>query len=291
MSKSQPDQAAGLRSMTETGGPNQVRVISVTSGKGGVGKTNVVTNLAIALGRMGKRVMVMDADLSLANIDILLGLAPEYHLGHVFNGERKLEEVLVEGPAGIRILPASSGWEGLSAIDEIQKLTLLDQMDTLEDEVDILLIDTAAGIGNNVLYFNQAAQERVVVVTPEPTALTDAYALIKVLSQHQERYFRLLINQVKGEAEAKEVFRKLVKVADRFLSEVSLDYLGFIPTDQAVQNSVRRQRSTVEAFPDSAAAKSFVQLARLVLESPVRGGLEGNIRFFFKRLFSVQESI
>jgi len=291
MTKIQPDQAAGLRAMTDPGDPNQVRVIAVTSGKGGVGKTNVVTNLAIALGRMGKRVMVMDADLSLANIDILLGLSPEYHLGHVFNGERKLDEVLVEGPAGVKILPASSGWEELSAIDEIQKLTLLDQMDILEDEVDFLFIDTAAGIGNNVLYFNQAAQERVVVVTPEPTALTDAYALIKVLSQHQERYFRLLINQVRSEREAKDVFRKLVKVADRFLSNVSLDYLGYIPDDQAVQNSVRLQRSTVEAFPESAAAKSFVRLAKEILDRPVRGGLEGNIRFFFKRLFSVQDGV
>ena len=289
MNRSQPDQAAGLKTMTQAPGesPDQVRVIAVTSGKGGVGKTNIVTNLAIALARMGKKVLVMDADLSLANIDILLGLTPEYHIGHVLYGERTLNEILITGPAGITILPASSGQEDLTAIDDTQKLNLLEQMDALDQDFEVVLIDTAAGIGNNVLYFNQAAQERLVVVTPEPTSLTDAYALIKVLSQHKEKYFRLLVNQVGEEKEAKDVFRKLAAVADQFLSDVSLDYLGYIPSDDRIRDSVRLQKAAVDAFPDSPASKQLVSLAGSIINTPYRGGLEGSIRFFFKRLFMV----
>ena len=267
-----------------------VRVIAVTSGKGGVGKTNVVTNMAIALARLGKKVLVMDADLSLANIDILLGLTPDYHIGHVLNGQRLVNEILVTGPAGITILPASSGWEDLTALDDMQKLNLLEQMDALDQDFEIVLVDTAAGIGNNVLYFNQAAQERIVVATPEPTSLTDAYALIKVLSQHREKYFRLLVNMVEDEKEAKDVYRKLVAVTDRFLNDVSLDYLGFVPTDRKIRDSVRLQKAVVEAFPQSAASKQIVKLAQRLSETPPRGGLDGNIRFFFKRLFQVSDS-
>ena len=264
MSKAQPDQAAGLktRAREDKNGARAVRVIAVTSGKGGVGKTNVVTNLAIALSRLGKKVLVMDADLSLANIDILLGLTPDYHIGHVLNGERLISEILVDGPAGITILPASSGWEDLTALDDMQKLSLLEQMDALDRDFEIVLVDTAAGIGNNVLYFNQAAQERVVVVTPEPTSLTDAYALIKVLSQHKEKYFRLLMNMVQDEKEAKDVYRKLAAVADRFLDDVSLDYLGFVPTDKNLVNAVRHQKALVEAYPQTPASKQIVKLGR-----------------------------
>ena len=236
---------------------------------------------------MGKKVLVMDADLSLANIDILLGLTPDYHIGHVLNGERRIDEILIKGPAGITILPASSGWEDLTALDDMQKLNLLEQMDVLDNDFEIVLVDTAAGIGNNVLYFNQAAQERVVVATPEPTSLTDAYALIKVLSLHKEKYFRLLVNQVADEKEAKDVYSKLAAVADRFLKDVSLDYLGYLPTDKRVRESVRLQKAVVEAFPQAAASKQIVRLAKHLLESPQRGGLDGSIRFFFKRLFQV----
>jgi len=291
MTRPRADQAAGLRSMKTGAGASrgQIKVISVTSGKGGVGKTNIVANLAISMSRLGRRVLVMDADLSLANLDILLGLNPKYHLGHVFHGERHLDEIIIEGPAGIKILPASSGFQDLTILDSEQKLALLEEVDSLEDQLDVLLIDTSAGIGDNVLYFNLAAQERIVIVTPEPTSITDAYALIKVLfTQHQEKNFRVLINEARSDKEAREVFRKLVTVADRFLGGVSLDYLGLIPYDTSVPSAVRRQEAVVEAYPNSPASRNFVRLAKALLEDESRGGLEGNIRFFWKRLFDYQ---
>ncbi len=291
MTKMRADQAAGLRNMAGSGDGTKamLQTIAVTSGKGGVGKTNVVANLAIAMARLGKRVLVMDADLSLANLDILLGLAPEHHIGHVLSGERRVSEVLIDGPAGIKILPAASGWQELSLLTDPQKLILLDQMDSLDEEFDVFLIDTSAGIGNNVLYFNLAAQERVVIVTPEPTSLTDAYALIKVLFiQHQEKYYRILINDARSEKEAKAVFGQLSAAADRFLSSVSLDYLGMIPHDSSIPKAVRQQQAVVVAFPDSVSSKSFFKLAKQLIEDQTKSGLEGNIRFFWKRLFAIQ---
>jgi flagellar biosynthesis protein FlhG len=294
MTKDRADQAAGLRKINpgqeETQG--EVRVIAVTSGKGGVGKTNIVANLAIALARLGQRVMVMDADLSLANLDILLGLSPEYHLGHVLGGHRKLEEIIVSGPAGIKILPAASGVQELSLLSDWQKMALLEEVDTLADQVDVLFIDTSAGIGANVIYFNLAAQERLVIVTPEPTSITDAYALIKVLfAQHQEKSFRILVNESRSEKEAKEVFVKLANVADRFLAGVSLDYLGHIPHDQNILKAVRRQEAFVEVFPESPASKSIFKIANSLLSEQPSRSLEGNIRFFWKRLFALQSRL
>ncbi len=284
------DQAAGLRgsaALEDAGRP--VRVVSVTSGKGGVGKTNIVANAAVTLARMGKKVLVMDADLGLANMDVLLGLTPDYHIGHVFSGEKRLDEIIIEGPAGIRILPAASGVQELTLLDSAQKMALLDQMDSLDEDLDILFIDTSAGIGNNVLYFNLAAQDRLVVVTPEPTSLTDAYAVIKVLStRHQENDFRILVNMVKDEREGKEVYRKLATVADRFLSDVSLDYLGSIPYDPSIQKAVMAQKPFVDVYPDSPASKSIVEAAKEILEGDIREGVSGSIRFFWKRLFALQ---
>ena len=158
-----------------------IRAMAIGSGKGGVGKSNVVVNLALALDTLGERVLIMDADLGLANIDILLGLTPKYNVSHILNGTRRLDEVLVKGPRNIRIMPASSGVQELTRLTHEQKLVFLEMLDEMETDIDILLIDTSAGISDMVLYFNMAAQERIIVVTPEPTSLTDAYALIKVL--------------------------------------------------------------------------------------------------------------
>ena len=172
-----------------------VRVIAVSSGKGGVGKSNVVINLSVALDRLGHRALIMDADLGLANIDVLLGLTPKYNMSHVLSGQKRLDEVLVDGPGRVKIMPASSGVQELTRLTDDQKLLFLELLDGLETDIDVLLIDTGAGISDTVLYFNLAAHERIIVVTPEPTSLTDAYALIKVLySKHGERHFRILVN-------------------------------------------------------------------------------------------------
>ena len=176
-----------------------VRVLSVTSGKGGVGKTNVVTNLAISLARERQKVLIWDADLGLANIDVLLGLKPAYNIQDLLEGTRTLPEILVEGPLGIRVMPASSGVQELAHLGEGQKVRLLSELDEFDDDLDFLLIDTGAGISANVMYFNLAAQEIIVVVTPEPTSITDAYALIKVMStRYNQKRFKILPNQVTG---------------------------------------------------------------------------------------------
>lgn len=265
-----------------------VRVISVTSGKGGVGKTNVVANLALALAREQQRVLVWDADLGLANIDILLGLKPEFNIHHLLEGKKSLSEIIIPGPGGIRIMPASSGIQKLAHLEETQKLNLLAELDELDEELDFLLIDTGAGISSNVMYFNVAAQECLVVVTPEPTSITDAYALIKVLAtKYNRKHFKILPNQAAGEKEAKAVFKLLAAVADQHLTSISLDYLGFIPRDDKIGQAVLRQKAVIQAFPRSQAGLSFKELARTVLRSPVETRLDGNVRFLWKKLLKI----
>ncbi len=292
------DQALGLRETPHRREPRNsrqlgavalppVRVICVSSGKGGVGKSNIVVNLACAFDLMGKKVLVLDADLGLANIDVLLGLTPKENISHVLEGKRQLREVLVNGPGNIRIMPASSGVQELTRLTDEQKLQFLQLLDELETDVDILLVDTAAGISDTVLYFNLAAHERVVVVTPEPTSLTDAYALIKVLyTRHGERHFRILANSVHNEKAGKSIFAKISKVADHFLDGISLDFLGSIPNDPDVPRAVLRQKALVEAFPNAPAARAFITIAEKIMKSAPHPN-NGTVQFFWKRLLKV----
>lgn len=268
------------------------RVISVTSGKGGVGKTNVVVNLALALTRLGKRVLVLDADLGLANIDVLLGLAPRYTVEHLFGREKSFSEILIEGPGGMRIMPASSGVSDLVDLNETQKLFLLEEVDLMAEDIDVLLIDTGAGISSNVLYFNMAAQESIVITTPEPTSMTDAYALMKVLSTRcKKKDFMMLVNFVSNEEEAKGVFKKISRVADHFLKSLSIDYLGFIPFDEKLPLAVRSQKPVLEIFPKAPSSRGFEGLARAIFEKPSRSFAAGGIQFFWQRLFRSQDDL
>ncbi len=262
------------------------RVICVTSGKGGVGKTNITANLAYALAAAGQRVLVLDADLNLANIDVLLGLTPRYNLHHVFTGEKSLPEVMIPGPGGIKILPGASGIMELAALNEEQRLYFLTEMTALEDKIDIMLIDTGAGINDNVIYFNLAAQERIVVLTPEPTSLTDAYALIKVLStRHNVKRFKIIINMALSKSEAMDVFRQLYKVCDQFLETLSLDFIGHIPYDKLLTVAVRGQRLINEKFPDAEASVMLRQAAAVLLSGGSEQISDGNIKFFWNRVF------
>lgn len=285
------DQAQSLRRIaaqkrTQMVG-SDLRTLAITSGKGGVGKTNVVVNLALELADMGRKVLLIDADLGLANVDVVLGLAPKYSINDVIHGEKTLDEIVVEGPRGIKILPASSGVSELSQLTNDEKLMILQELDAYETDADTVLIDTAAGISDMVLYFNTAAQERIVVATGEPTSLTDAYALIKVLhTERQERRFRILVNNVPDERAAKDVYRKLAMAADHFLGGLSLDYLGFIPTDPAVNKSVMQQRALVEAYKNSPASQAFRKLAINLLNLPMEQ-TSGNIKFFWRRLVNM----
>lgn len=279
------DQAATLRQQAAEGNSGRVvRVVAVTSGKGGVGKTNVTANLAVALANMGRRVLVLDADLGLGNLDVLLGLAPQHSMADVLAGQRRLTEVLVTGPAGITVLPAGSGFQALTALSDDQMRDLQCEMDAWQEKTDVLLIDTGAGIGWNVTFFATMAQEIVVVASPEPTSITDAYALMKVLSTHyKERRFRLLVSMTRSPAEGWDVYRKLSLAAGRFL-DISIDFLGSIPWDPRLPEAVCRQRALVELYPQSPASQAFVRLAQGVGGWPAPGGPKGGLQFFWRSL-------
>ena len=241
------------------------RVVAVTSGKGGVGKTNIVTNLALALSRQGVRVLVLDGDLGLANVDLLLGIAPQFDLQDVILGGRAIEEIVLDGPDGIRLIPASSGVEELANLDEYRTEVLFRSLANLEREVDIILIDTPSGIGSHTTSLAQVADEILVVTTPEPTAFSDAYAMIKVLSKRQLKCVpSLLVNQANSEEEAIEVARRVRSVAKRFLN-IEVPYWGYILADESVRKSVVRQEPFLSTYPYSPAASCIYQLARRVL--------------------------
>ncbi len=286
------DQAQALRRLAaqprpRAQAPASLRTLAVTSGKGGVGKTSLTVNLALALAAQGRKVLVIDADLGLANVDVLLGLNPAYNIHDVIAGHKTLGEVILDGPGGIQILPAASGVTEMVNLSQEDKLLLMQELDSLETEADTVIVDTAAGISDTVLYFNLAVQDRLVVASDEPTSLTDAYALMKVLfTQHQEKSFQLVVNNVKGEAEAKAVFRKLSQVADHFLGGLSLRYLGFIPRDPSVSQAVIQQKPFMLSFPGSPAARGVEKLAKALLASPVERD-SGNIKFFWRRLMDM----
>jgi len=260
-----------------------VRVISVTSGKGGVGKSNVVANLAIAMSQLGKRTLIIDADLGVGNIDVLLGLSPQYTLNHVLSGEKRLKDIIVTGPSGIKLVPAGSGVQEYTSLGHHERMRILDELDQLEEEFDLVIIDTEAGISENVTYFNTAAQEIIVVVSPEPTSITDVYALIKLLAtRYEERRFKVLVNMVRDSRDALEVFARLSHVTSRFL-DISLDYLGCVLWDENLVESVKRQRAVIDLFPESGSARCFANLARLMNDNSGIARVKGNIQFLFRR--------
>ncbi|HJW09431.1 MAG TPA: MinD/ParA family protein [Holophagaceae bacterium] len=244
----------------------RARVMAITSGKGGVGKTNVVAGLALALAELKQRVVIVDADFGLANLDILLGLSPVHTLESVLRGDRILEEILVEGPRGIRIVPASSGIQELTRLDDAGELRLVQGLQRVAEDADWLLIDTAAGVHDSVVKLLMAAQQVLLVATPEPASLVDAYAVLKVMHlRDPEKPVRLLINNAQTAEEAQETALQLGLATTRFLGR-ELRTLGAIPHDQALLQAVREQRSVVEAYPESPSAKAFHALAHTLLD-------------------------
>jgi len=264
-----------------------VRTIAIASGKGGVGKTNITANLAIGFSRLDKKVLIFDADLGLSNIDVILNLATKYNIRHLFNGEKRLKDLIIDGPSGIKVLPASSGVQELTELDEFQRLRIIEEFESYDDSVDYLLVDTSSGISSNVAFFCMAAQEIIIVTSAEPSAMTDAYALMKVLfTKYQEKNFKVLVNNVKDEKEAMEVYGRLSTAAEKFLN-ISLDYLGYVPYDASLQRAVRQQRALLEIYPDSEAARSLMRIAEKI-SSENNTQIKGTLQFFLGGLLKAR---
>lgn len=263
------------------------RVITVTSGKGGVGKTNITVNLAISLSKMGLRVVILDVDFGLANIDVLMGISTNYSLVDLIRGEKSIFDVLADGPNNVKFLSGGSGVEELLQIDRRQLSSFISGISLLDKLYDIILIDTGAGLSRNVMSFIMAADEVLLVTTPEPTAITDAYALIKMISRRdRHKVLRLVVNKAESQKEANNILTKLAMVSERFLS-FNLQKLGFILYDESVPKAVKQQKPFCLSFPKSHAAEQITILARNLIgdsdnsDNDKDKGMKG----FFNRLF------
>ena len=265
-------------------GTARTRVISVTSGKGGVGKTSIVTNLAHQFAREGKRVLVLDGDLGMANVDIMFNVRPERTIHDIVSGEASITDVLIEVARNIVLIPGGSGIFELQNLSVFEKQALLDQVSALGSLYDVMLIDTAPGIDDNVLYLNSAAQEICVVVTPEPASIADSYALIKVLHQRcRENRFSIICNQVKDEADGTKLFERLDSVARKFLY-VSLDYLGSIPSDPILRQATRSQQLVARSMPDAPSSRAISKLAQGLSGDQTSSECKGSLQFFWEQL-------
>jgi flagellar biosynthesis protein FlhG len=265
------DQASALREVVKASslnhlqglqGEHQPVAIAITSGKGGVGKTNIVANLAVSLANTGKRVLILDADFGLANIDVLFGLAPKANLGDFVFGDKSLEEIVIEGPSGVKIIPATSGIEKMTALTPDQQVKLVRGISQLACQTDYLFIDTAAGISSNVIHLLLAAGLVIVVTTPEPTAIVDAYLMLKILAHREsQKKVYLLVNNVSGRDEANSVYRQIDKVSSRFLSK-QVELLGFVERDKNLTEAVSQQMPVVNMAPQTAASRCLTNIAR-----------------------------
>jgi len=288
------DQAARLRRLAAQRkspilkAPKRTRVITITSGKGGVGKTNFVVNLAIALSMHGKRVYILDADLGLANADVVLGMVPKHTLHDVVQKKKTLAEIAVTGPAGITLLPGGSGLTELADLPDAEREALIEELLQLEGLADILLIDTGAGLSRTVLSFVEAADEMFVVTTPEPTAIRDAYGVIKVAVQkHSQKKISVIVNMARDAREGSETAERLLTVSRRFL-QIDLQFLGAIRADLQVVEAVKQQQPFVILFPRSRAAENVQEIAAALLELPQEK--PRGLAKFFNRLARLWEN-
>ena len=258
----------------------------VLIGDPGVGKTAIVANMATSLSRAGKKILIIDADLGLANIDVVFGLSPTYNLNHFFAGEQSLATVLTPGPGNIKILPAGSGIQRFTHLEVADRIRLVTELDALNEDFDVVLIDTEAGISENVTFFTTASHEILVIATPEPTAITDAYALMKLSSQkYQEKNFNLVVNQIESQHEAMEVYQKLTMVANRYL-DIFITFWGGIPVDRKMHEAIRRQRVMIDLYPSSRTSMALVKLAGKFMSQPRATRPKGTMQFFWQNLLS-----
>lgn len=263
------------------------RVVSITSGKGGVGKTHTTVNLGLALSRMGRKVLLLDADLGLANINVLLGFKPAATLNELLHGKVTAEELVVSYAPGFDIIPASSGIPELTRLSDEEKMALVGAFDEFGDKYDYMLIDTAAGIGDNVVYFNTSAEEVIVVIDHEPTSITDAYALIKVLSTHGLKEFNIMVNRAPTGSDGRATYAQLATVGTKFLS-VALKFLGAMSEDDSVSEAVVRQRPFLDLFPSSKASRDITRIAKAIDSNEGLRTPKGGMQFFFRAMLEAQ---
>ncbi len=288
------DQAASLREMARRS-TKRAQTIAITSGKGGVGKTNLSVNLATVLAVMRRRVVLLDADLGLANADILCNVQPRFNLAHVVAGQRALADVMTHVPAGFSLIPGASGLAKMADLVEADRKRIVADLDSLSESADAIIIDTGAGIGRNVLSFTSTADHVVIVTTPEPTAITDAYAVLKVLVRCGTNAgsggvggarISVMVNMVKNRDEAKQVHERIASVARQFL-KTDVAFAGYVVTDAAVQQSVRKRAPFVQQYPNSAAAQCIQAWAnRIDHHVDISAGLSAGKPGFFSRLAS-----
>ena len=282
------DQAAGLRRLRAS---RSAKVVAITGGKGGVGKTLAAVNLGAALAGLGRSTMLLDADFGLANVDVLLGMRARLNLEHVMLGQCALEDVIQTASSGLRVVPAASGNVNMAMMGRTQHAGLIAAFSELLEPLDVLLVDTAAGLSDGVVTFSEAAQRVVVVVCDEPASLTDAYGLIKVLCRRQSGCrIEIVANRVESAAQGRELYEKVMRVCHRFLG-ITPAYLGYLPEDDYVRRAIRRQTTVVEAFPSSPCARAFQRLAAAVdgWETPAQA--RGGVEFFMERLVRSDEEL
>lgn len=261
-----------------------VQVIAITGGKGGVGKSNISVNLSIALAQLRRRVLLLDADLGLANIDVLLGLRADRNLTDVLAGDCDLNDVLVTHSSGVKVVPASSGVQQMASLGPQEHAGLIHAFSTLNQQIDVMIIDTAAGISDTVVSFVRASNEVVVVVCDEPSSITDAYALIKLLNREYDMFrFRVVANMTRTNQEGQLLFNKLNAVCERFI-DVSLQYVGHVPFDEHVRKAVQQQKPLLEVAPHCKAAQAIRGLAEKVDQWPLPMAARGHLEFFVERL-------
>jgi flagellar biosynthesis protein FlhG len=269
----------------ENRGERKTRIISVTSGKGGVGKTNLSVNMALSFARMGKKVVVMDADLGLANVNVMLNMIPKYNLYHVIKKQKTIHEILVETEYGISIVAGASGFSQIANMGDEERHDFINELDTLSF-ADIIIIDTSAGVSSNVLDFIAAADDAIIITTPEPTAITDAYGIIKIIAMEYDGLnigLKLVVNRARGAAEAKSVAERMTNIAGQFLN-LKVDYLGFVYDDPVVPNAVRQQKPFVIVDPKSKASLCVQHLVERMDKSKLDE--PAGIGALFKRLFN-----
>lgn len=274
------DQASSLRRLKIV---DDLKILAITGGKGGVGKTNISINLAVALADLQNKVMLLDADFGLSNIDVMLGLRTKKNLHHVLQNECSMEDIIINGPHGIQVIPASSGVKQMANLNPREHKGIIDSISQLNPELDYFIIDTAAGISESVSLFSHVANHMLIVVCDEPASLSDAYALIKVLSKKGvNQKFHVLSNMVESSAHGERLFSQLEKVANHFL-DATLEYCGYMPNDKFIKKAIQQQRSVIDAYPTSRSALAFTRLARQICSLPKIQNTSGDIELFLER--------